>query len=304
MNNGQFFLGIILVFIIGELFLRQTVHIPSPLIDNNSFIVKKRNFDQKLVSDHILILGSSFFARAIDCSQTKKLLCFNLSLDGGDANSYAVTFDRFLKKTKPRAIVLEVSQMVFSKEDFSKPAIDGFIKTPQEHLAFYPKRGLTPDFKQSLKNQIDSYLLWSGLNFYSRRNRLVEWPLLIERKFFNHENKNKTFDTKNMVSSYNTPDQKKIVEFEMIIDHFNANKVPVFVFAVPDFYQGEIDNPDLVQSEVYRNLLSLEKLGKIHFVYDLTHKGLPKDAIADELGHLRPEDSNKLIEIIEKEVSK
>jgi hypothetical protein len=276
-----------------ELAVRQSVHFSSPVTDNNSFIPKKWAFDKAVekslgdLRDTTIFLGSSFFARGLDCTEKPPIPCLNISLDGGDAQSYETTYVRWLMHQPMRAVVMELSQIVLADFDYSGPAIKGYIQTPIDHMTTFSQHGLTPEFKQSLKNQIDARLLWSGLNFYSRRNRLSDWPNLFAHKLWSADKTKASINqVEAEVMSYNKPNQQKLKALTSVVYSLNQRSIPVYIVATPDIWQGEVDGIGLQDTVVYRLMEQWQKEGKIHFVSGLTRRGLSKSDISDDLGQI------------------
>ncbi len=307
MKNFFYILGLLSAVTGFELFFKGQTYFTSPLTDNNSFIPKKKAFDRYLEThNHSLngmsiFIGSSFFARGIDCTNMTVVPCLNLSLDGGDARSYQETYLRFLRTLKPKRIIFELTQIVFADYDYSGPAIKGYLTTPWENLRPYIKRGLTSDFKQSLKNQVDAMLLSSGLNFFSRRNRFTEWPRLLEAKITGPKLA-APIKPDQEISAYFDPNQEKLKMFQSLLDELNRRGILVSVVATPENYQGEVDSPWLERSPVFMLFKTWEKEKKLSLIHSLTKQGLPKDSFADELNHLGRDKMGLLSGILQKEI--
>lgn len=307
MKNISFILGLLSAILILEILFRQKAEFPAPLTDNNSFIIKKENFDDYLkthsgnLSEKNIFLGSSFFARGIDCQKSAELSCLNLSLDGGDSSSYDQTYERLIKGTRPKRIILELTPIVLAEYDYSGPAIKGYLDSPVDHLKAYSTQGLTADFKQSLKNQVDAELIGSGLNFFSRRNRFAEWPRIIEKKW-GVEQPKATTPAVEEISSYFNPQPEKLDLLENLVGKLNQQEIEVVIIATPERYEGVLDSEALHKSHVYKLLSSWHQEGKIRFIFDLTKKGLGQEALADELNHLGRDKLDLLAQILKREI--
>ncbi|MFZ4712069.1 MAG: hypothetical protein ACOYL6_00020 [Bacteriovoracaceae bacterium] len=304
MKIFTFFAGIIVAFFVSEQVLRPTITIGPAIIDNNSFIIKRNYFQSHISEENInsfsVFLGSSTFARGVHCN-LQSFPCVNLSLDGGDATSYTESYERYLNKPfVPKRVILELTSITLSDIDYSGPAIEGYMKTPREFFHRYGHEGVTLGLKQSLKNQFDSYFLWSGLNYVSRRNRYVEWPELIENYIFpNKKSKNLVIQTMNNESkTFFDPNEKKYSQFLGLIKNLNQKKIEVVVIATPEKWNGVIDSDDLFKSRVFQDMIQLEKSKDIIFLHSLTKKYFHPQDFNDQLLHLRPDKVDNFLRVL------
>lgn len=309
MKNLLFILGIIASFIICEISVRPFINFQKPIVDNNSLIIKKNLFlkqKERLrnnFEDYTFFIGSSTFARGIDCTVSVHFNCINLALDGGDSLSYIKTYELYFKDIHPKRIVFELTDIVFSEHDYSEFAIDSYLLGPIDHGREFFKKGFDINFKQSLKNEIDSYLLWSGLNYLSRRNRLANWPEYFENKLTrtSKEFSQSKMTTLNLLEENQTffhPNHAKLENFITFIKNIARKGTEVVIVATPTAIDGSLDPPVLLTSVIFKRFIQMNKEKQIIFISDLTHKGLRPDYFSDELHHLNPDKGEEFLKVI------
>ena len=307
MRNLSFILGVVSAIVLLEGVFRLKADFSPPLTENNSFILKKEAFDDYLAAHagdlraQTIFIGSSFFARGIACEEMADLPCLNLSMDGGDARSFEQTYRRLLQGRHPKRIVFELTPIVFADYDYSGPAIKGYLETPVDHLHGYLSTGLTANFKQALKNQVDALLIDSGLNYFSRRNRFSEWPRLVWSPL-NPEAPKPAVALTSEVAAYFRPNPKKLATFLTLVNDLGTRGIPVFVIATPERFEGQLDSPRLQESEAYQVLAKLQSEKKLTFISNLTKRGLPESALGDELNHLAPSQLGLFAKILKREL--
>lgn len=254
--------GCFLCLGVAELLAQRLIKFPAAHLDNNSFIVKRRIFEAELPSsrDYIVFLGSSGFARGIDCLEgpvEDVSRCFNLSLDGGDAESYLYTYKKFIGplKFKPKLLILELCEMTFGPLYESKTATENYLIGPVEHLGDWWSQPFSSKFKQALKNEVDTLFLWSALYQLSRRERLAHWTDLLSRR--------KTPPP--FVGDFSEAAPHKVVELENLLKLAKADDVKVVMLAQGEILQGQYTNENLAKTKPYLAVFDLEQRGLVTF---------------------------------------
>lgn len=277
--------GFFLVFMLGEILSRFLIQVPKPYLDNNSFVVKKRIFDsaitnKKIPDNYILFLGSSGFARGIDCQLDIPNVdpCFNLSIDGSDANVYLEIYKRSISslQPKPKLIFLELCEMTFSKEYDSQTVIDNYIKSPHEHLQNWWTFPLTNEFKQTLKNQVEPYFLTSALYQLSRRSRFEHWTTLFFPKA-----------EEGLGQIFLDADQKKIEAFRTLIEWIKKDGIAISVIAQGEVKDNVYSNQLLSKTEPYQIIFNLEKEGLLKFHAFPENEGFRSEFFTEGLLHVK-----------------
>lgn len=281
------FISIILIFVAAELFLIPFVNLPKPHLENNSFIYNQRHFPKMVDENTYVFIGSSAFARDIDCELFPKN-CLNLSIDGGDAKIYDLLIHNYLFPLKAKKVVIELSSLVFANDYESIEALDTFINPPSYFFKNFFTEGMNNKLKQSLKNWLDSYLLWSRLNFLSRRQRLAEWPTLINSRFhlylnLQHDKVDEVFE-----NFYLKPDQQRVDLFKKLLLELRQKNFEVHIISEPTKYQGLIDPEVILNSPLISDLKILAADNGIKFHERLKDWGL-REEMLDQVQHYYPE---------------
>lgn len=282
-----FFLSLILVLVAAELFLTPFIKLPKPNLENNSFIYSKRQLPPVVGEETYVFIGSSAFSRDIDCDLFPKT-CLNLSMDGADARIYDVLIRDYLYPMKAKKVVIELSSMVFVSDYDTLGAMDTFLYSPDYFLKNFVSHGLSNKFKQSIKNQIDSYFFWSRLNFLSRRERLASWPTFLYSLIFNKSDIPHTEKAEVFVNTYLSPDLERVELFKKLIIELRQKDIEVHVVSEPIEYQGVIDPEIVLNSPLILELKKLAADHQVKFHERFKTWGL-KDEMLDELQHYLPQ---------------
>ncbi|HXH73696.1 MAG TPA: hypothetical protein VNJ08_01930 [Bacteriovoracaceae bacterium] len=298
--------GIAFIFIACEVLARRFIKFLPAHLDNNSFIVKKRIFDEakqknELSQDYVLFVGSSGFGRGLDCLTPYAYTpCYNLSLDGGDAAFYLHLYKKFIRplKNKPKLIVTELCEMTFGPAYDSATPIKNSVTSPMEHAASWWDLPLNVDFKQRLKNEVETYFLWSALYQLSRKERFAHWTDLIAKK-----PRPALF-----VGTFENTNPKKVENMTTFLKMAKEDGVKVLMLPQGELVEGIYSNRKLIHSGPYKAILDFEAQGLVDFHPFPEDEGYKREFFDGQLMHVKQDkvkDFTMAVQaIVEKELAR